>query len=98
MGFRKKHERAERNRFYSSRRWRKLAAPIRKLLCAHCLDKGRLSPAQEVHHRGGWENMAEAMDLNRLVPLCKKCHRVETAGEQRKKRKAERIKPKDFHI
>lgn len=62
--------------------WRKIRAAFIKAnpLCHKCLDAGRLTPAQEVHHivplRDGGTH-----ERSNLMPLCVSCHSGITARE-----------------
>jgi 5-methylcytosine-specific restriction enzyme A len=63
--------------FYSSARWQKLRALKRSLdpLCEHCLERGRLTPAQMVHHDIALrEDRGQALTLDNLISLCHACH------------------------
>ena len=57
---------------------------IRKLflmknpLCADCLNKGWVTPANEVHHVKALRN-GGTHDSNNLMSLCKSCHSKRTA-------------------
>lgn len=64
--------------------WRKLRARflMGNPLCVHCLEKGLITPANEVDHiephRG---DMEKFYDESNLQALCKPCHSRKTATE-----------------
>ena len=70
--------------FYSSKAWAKardLAIRRDKYLCVDCLQRGKITPAAEVHHIGPVEpwNMHDpsvTLNLDNLVSLCLSCHRA----------------------
>src|SRR5690606_33215941 len=64
--------------FYKSVAWRRLREQaLHKThgLCAHCLEKKRIVPADMVHHqkpvKSHWELR---LRLDNLIPLCNSCH------------------------
>jgi 5-methylcytosine-specific restriction protein A len=70
-------ERAEDNRFYSSRRWRRLRALFLAAhpLCAECSRQGRTQIATDVHHkRERKQDPDRALDWSNLEALCRACH------------------------
>ena len=70
--------------FYSSIQWQHTRDYIfrrDKGLCQDCLDKGRITPAEEVHHIIPItpENITDpSVTLNEenLISLCKECHKA----------------------
>lgn len=66
-----------RQTFETSSRWRKIrhAYMARHPLCADCLDAGRITQAQEVHHID--DNYNHNGELN-LMSLCTSCHSKRT--------------------
>lgn len=73
----------ERRRIYNTTRWRRLralkqaAAP----LCELCLQQGRITPAEDIHHRTSFmtaptrqQREQLAYDWQNLMSLCKQCH------------------------
>lgn len=88
--------------FYWSTAWRRLrAAYIRRYpLCAHCLEQGRSTPAQEIDHIKPI-NPIDAFDTQEgkygapldeanLQPLCKSCHMRKTAKQEGREVRSER--------
>ena len=65
----------ERKKIYRSERWKRLRALkfANNPLCELCQQDGRLTPAEEVHHKVPLsEGGTHARD--NLVALCKSCH------------------------
>ena len=70
--------------FYKSQQWKHCRAYIIKRdkgLCQDCLSKGRLTPAEEVHHITPLtpENIIDpSITLNEenLISLCRECHKA----------------------
>lgn len=68
--------------YYNSTAWNKLRNYYltQHSLCENCLSQGKVTPAEEVHHKniigsrvdGRWER---TLDENNLMSLCKSCHR-----------------------
>ena len=81
---RREQRRKERQAVYNTRRWKDLRNLMiqEHPLCQDCLENGRLTPAEEVHHaispfRKGLspeEKEMLAFDSDNLVCLCKECH------------------------
>lgn len=68
---------AERDRFYSSKRWRDLRIEVLKAhpLCVRCLASGLVVEATTVHHvRERLEHPALAFDRANLEASCNPCH------------------------
>lgn len=70
-----------RRKAYNNTEWRKLRDIYIKEhpLCEDCLDKGKVVPAEDVHHirspfQNGECNKALLLDYNNLMALCKQCH------------------------
>lgn len=70
-----------RRKAYNNTEWRKLRDIYIKEhpLCEDCLDKGKVVPAEDVHHirspfQNGECNKALLLDYNNLKALCKECH------------------------
>lgn len=66
---------------YQNKHWRKLRDTYLKEhpVCEECLKKGRVTPAQDVHHikspfKGGEINYNLLLDYHNLESLCKDCH------------------------
>lgn len=75
--------RRERMQIYNTARWRELR--ILKLqkdpLCECCLKKGKVTPAEDIHHIISFMNTNDpvqrkflAFDFNNLMSLCDVCH------------------------
>ena len=77
--------------FYQSKAWRRTRLLVLQrdhYLCKHCLKRGRITRATEVHHIEELEEHPErALDLTNLVSLCWDCH------EQTKRRGAKPLPP-----
>lgn len=48
-------------------------------ICEECLKKGKVTPAEDIHHekspfRGGEVNYGLLLDYDNLMSLCKECH------------------------
>lgn len=81
---RREQRRRERQAIYNTKRWKDLRNLMiqEHPLCQDCLENGRLTPAEEVHHaispfRKGLspeEKERLAFDPENLVCLCKECH------------------------
>lgn len=76
--------RKERHKIYNSKEWKLLReAVIREQpLCVDCLNEGKITPAEEVHHIVSFMKFAES-DPRRMeyaykkancVSLCRQCH------------------------
>jgi 5-methylcytosine-specific restriction protein A len=69
-------------RFYRSRAWRECRALVigrQNGLCADCLERGEITPIDEVHHLVELNefNVCDpkvSLDPNRCVGLCMPCH------------------------
>lgn len=75
-------KRKARQAFYNSPEWKILRDYIisSNPLCDRCLDKLRITPATEVHHRVDIkDNPSLRLDMNNLQALCKPCHDIITA-------------------
>ena len=86
--------RIERRKFYQSRIWKRIrAVQLKKAsLCQHCLNTGRLTPANTCDHIDPtWETLEEFIK-GPFQSLCDSCHRDKTADDLSKLIKAERTK------
>jgi 5-methylcytosine-specific restriction protein A len=70
-----------RQKAYNNTNWRKLRDTYLKehAVCQDCIAKGRVTPAQDVHHikspfKNGEVNYNLLLDYTNLVSLCKECH------------------------
>lgn len=70
-----------RRKAYNNTQWRKLREVyIREhALCEECLKKGKVTPAEDIHHkkspfRDGAINYQLLLDYNNLEAVCKECH------------------------
>lgn len=70
-----------RQKAYNTTEWRKLRDTYIKEhpLCEDCLDKGKVVPAEDVHHisspfSSGEINYGKLLDGTNLRALCKECH------------------------
>ena len=73
-----------RQAFYQSKEWRILRRFMlsKEPLCDHCLNKDRITPASEVHHKRDIQYAPQLrLDVNNLTTLCKECHSKITASE-----------------
>lgn len=74
--------------FYQSTAWRKLRLQVLQrdhFLCQHCLKKGRIKRATEVHHIVALEkNPSLGLDKSNLVSLCWDCHEETKHNKSRK--------------
>ena len=73
----------ERARVYRTARWRRLREMklMHDPLCELCLEEGRTTPAEDVHHITSFMSVTDptqrqflAYDYNNLQSLCKVCH------------------------
>ena len=77
--------------FYASARWKACARGYRRSvggLCERCRKKGKITPAEEVHHKIKLtpENINKpeiALSWRNLIALCKDCHLKEHRKEKR---------------
>jgi len=72
-----------RRKAYNNTEWRKLRDTYIKEhpLCEDCLDKGKVVPAEDVHHisspfSSGEINYGKLLDGTNLRALCKECHNM----------------------
>ena len=79
-------------KIYNSKQWKQLRnAYIKEFpLCQSCLEKGKIVPAEQIHHRVEFlkgttqaEIEALAYDWDNLMSLCKECH-LEKHGKKKK--------------
>lgn len=66
---------------YQNKEWRKLREVYmhKHPICADCLAKGKVTPAEDIHHAkspfiNGEVNWGLLLDPDNLVSLCKQCH------------------------
>ena len=66
---------------YNNIQWRKMRDSYLKLhpLCEECLRKGKITPAEDVHHirspfSKGDVNYTLLLDYDNLMSVCKNCH------------------------
>lgn len=78
--------RIARHRFYNRAAWRRCrGAKLRAdPLCERCRSEGRLTEANQVHHKIDLADAPElAFDLGNLESLCQSCHSRETLSRMR---------------
>ena len=70
-----------RQKAYNNADWRALRNTYIKMhpLCEECLKKGKVTPAQDVHHikspfKNGEINYHLLLDIHNLMSVCKECH------------------------
>ena len=73
--------RALRAKCYSNSTWRKLRDTYMHShpICEECLKQGKVTPAEDIHHKkspfkGGEINYSLLLDPENLMALCKDCH------------------------
>lgn len=78
-----------RKEAYQNTTWRKLRNTYLKQhpVCEKCLEKGKITPAEDVHHirspfRNGEVNYGLLLDDKNLMSLCKTCHGEIHAAQQ----------------
>jgi len=85
-------QRRERMKIYNSQRWRDLRAwkMVCNPLCEKCERKGKVTPADDVHHVISFmstddpvERLRLALDFDNLMSLCDWCHAEEHAGDRK---------------
>ena len=91
-----------RQKAYQDKNWRKLRDTYLKQnpLCEECLNKGKVTPAEDVHHkrspfRGGEINYNLLLDYNNLESVCKDCHGKIHAAQQGHRNPEEILKALD---
>lgn len=76
---------AERRKIYNTERWRRLRAWkfANNPLCEKCLEKGKTTPAEDIHHivsfmstDDPFRRLEIAYNYNNLMSLCKVCHQL----------------------
>lgn len=77
-----------RKEAYNNTTWRKLRETYMKShpICERCLEKGKVTPAEDIHHikspfRNGVINYGLLLDDKNLMSVCKTCH-AEIHNEQ----------------
>lgn len=70
-----------RQKAYQNTTWRKLRETYMREhpICEECLKKGKVTAAQDIHHKvspfkGGEINYTLLLDPDNLMALCKDCH------------------------
>ena len=78
-----------RRKAYNNTAWRKMRDTYMKEhpICEKCLEKGKITPAVDIHHKrspfqGGEVNYALLLDYDNLMALCKDCHGEIHAAQQ----------------
>lgn len=78
-----------RQKAYQNTAWRKERDNYLREhpLCEKCLEKGKITPAQDIHHKkspfkNGEINWNLLYDENNLMSLCKECHGNIHAAQQ----------------
>ena len=93
-----------RRKFYNSTQWQKLRLEFMKMhpLCERCLSKGKVTAAEQVHHKRspfdyktGKINWELGLDPDNLECLCAECHGMEHAQEKGYKSPEEILKELD---
>jgi len=81
----------EARSFYKSKAWEKCRQYVLvrdNYLCQYCLEKGKLTPADMVHHIEELkDNPEKALDPDNLISLCNTCHNKEHPEKGKKKEK-----------
>lgn len=74
---------------YNSKEWRRLRDLYmhEHPICADCLAKGKVTPAEDIHHivspfKNGEINYKLLLDPDNIVALCKDCHGMRHAEQQ----------------
>lgn len=75
-------KREDRQAIYQSQRWKalRLAKLAEQPLCEVCLQKDKVTPAIDVHHKDsflnyeGLQRLTKAYDYTNLLSVCKECH------------------------
>ena len=74
---------------YQNKHWRRLRDTYLREhpVCEECLKKGKVTPADDVHHikspfRGGEINYNLLLDYHNLMSVCRKCHGEIHASQQ----------------
>jgi 5-methylcytosine-specific restriction protein A len=77
----KEEKRKLRIKFYNTQKWRDLRKTymMEHPLCESCLAKGKIVPAEDIHHKKSFIQDGEikwelGYDYNNLMALCKDCH------------------------
>jgi 5-methylcytosine-specific restriction enzyme A len=84
-------QRAKFQKFYASMRWQRLRSYILSSgICCRCERMGKTTAGTEVNHIISLdEDYSKRLDPENLELLCKSCHSIVTAGEQKEKKKRE---------
>lgn len=72
-----------RRKAYNNTAWRKMRDTYlhEHPICEECLKKGKITPAEDIHHKkspfkGGEINYGLLLDYDNLMAVCKKCHQL----------------------
>jgi len=72
-----------RRKAYNNTAWRKMRDTYlhEHPICEECLKKGKITPAEDIHHKkspfkGGEINYGLLLDYDNLMAVCKKCHQA----------------------
>lgn len=78
------HRRKERQKLYQLKQWRDLSEYYRMMhpLCECCLEQGKTTPCEHVHHVNSpfdyglaeWERLSRLLDPENLIAVCQDCH------------------------
>lgn len=70
-----------RKKAYNTTEWRKLREVYMREhpICEKCLERGKITPAEDIHHkispfRSGEVNYGLLLDHDNLMAVCKECH------------------------
>ena len=80
--------------FYFSTAWKGMREYIKKrdgYLCQDCLKKGRITPAEEVHHiihltPSNIHDTSITLNEDNLISLCRECHRARHGDKNSRRR------------
>lgn len=91
-----------RQKAYQNKNWRKMRDTYLKEhpICEECLKKGKVTPAEDVHHvkspfRGGDVNYNMLLDYHNLESVCRECHGNIHASQQGHRNPEEILKALD---
>ena len=72
-----------RRKAYNTTAWRKMRDTYmhEHPICEECLKKGKVTPAEDIHHirspfKGGEINYGLVLDYDNLMSVCKVCHQA----------------------
>lgn len=77
-------------KLYKSNNWQQLRETIMKrdnYLCQDCRQRGKITPAEEVHHiievtQANINDASITLNPDNLVSLCRECHRQRHTGKR----------------